>query len=144
MAAALDVVGDRWTLLILRDIFRGVRRFSQLHDDLGIAKNLLAERLGRLVDDDIVHKVAYCDRPPRYEYRLTQRGQELSPTLVALMSWGDRWCNDGEPPTVLVHDRCDTPLEQMVLCPACDETVDAIHIRSRAGTDASEQMGRPQ
>ena len=127
----LDLVGDRWTLLILRDIFRGVRRFSQLHGDLGVAKNLLADRLQRLVDADIVHKVAYNERPLRHEYRLTQRGAELSPALVALMSWGDRWCTDGEPPTVLVHDRCDTPLEQLLMCPTCREHVAPSHIRSR-------------
>lgn len=127
----LDIIGDRWTLLILRDIFRGVRRFSQLHDDLGIAKNLLADRLNRLVEADVVHKVEYNERPPRFEYRLTARGQELSPALVALMSWGDRWCTDGEPPTVLVHDKCDTPLEQLLLCPMCGEHVEPTHIRSR-------------
>jgi len=127
----LDIIGDRWTLLILRDIFRGVRRFSQLHDDLGIAKNLLADRLSRLVDADVVRKVGYNERPPRYEYRLTPRGLELSPALVALMSWGDRWCTEGEPPTVLVHDRCETPLEQLLLCPTCSEHVEPTHIRSR-------------
>ena len=138
----LDIVGDRWTLLILRDIFRGVRRFSQLHADLGIAKNLLADRLQRLVEADIVHKVEYHERPPRYEYRLTPRGQELSPALVALMSWGDRWCTDGEPPTVLVHDRCDTALEQRLMCPSCDEHVAPTHIRSRQ-TDAERTVPAP-
>jgi len=131
----LDLIGDRWTLLILRDIFRGVRRFSALQSALGIARNLLAERLQRLVEYDVVHKVEYQDRPVRYEYRLTARGQELSPALVALMNWGDRWCSDGEPPTVLIHDACGSPLEQQILCTTCETEVGPTHIRSRPGLE---------
>lgn len=136
--ATLDLVGDRWTLLIMRDIFRGVHRFSQLRDDLGIARNLLTDRLTRLVDHDILHKVQYQDRPPRFEYRLTEKGTDLSPALVALMGWGDRWAADGQPPTLLVHDACATPLEQVLLCPTCDETVLPSHIRSRPGPGRQE------
>ena len=136
--ATLDLVGDRWTLLILRDIFRGVHRFSQLHDDLGVARNLLTDRLSRLVDHDMLHKVQYQDRPPRFEYRLTPKGMDLSPALVALMGWGDRWASDGQPPTLLVHDTCTTPLEQVLLCPTCDETVRPSHIRSRPGPGRQE------
>lgn len=136
--ATLDLVGDRWTLLIMRNIFRGVYRFSQLRDDLGIARNLLTDRLARLVDHDILHKVQYQDRPARFEYRLTEKGMDLSPALVALMGWGDRWAVDGQPPTLLVHDVCRTPLEQVLLCPTCDETVRPNHIRSRPGPGRQE------
>ena len=136
--ATLDLVGDRWTLLILRDIFRGVHRFSQIQDDLGIARNLLADRLGRLVEHGILHKVPYQQRPLRHEYRLTPKGMDLSPALVALMGWGDRWAAGGEPPTVLIHDACGTDLEQVLLCPTCDETVRPTHIRSRPGPGRCE------
>lgn len=136
--ATLDLVGDRWTLLILRDIFRGVHRFSQIAEDLGIAKNLLADRLTRLVDHGILHKVPYQERPLRHEYRLTPKGMDLSPALVALMGWGDRWASGGEPPTVLIHDSCGTALEQVLLCPECDETVQPSHIRSRPGPGRCE------
>ena len=136
--ATLDLVGDRWTLLIMRDIFRGVHRFGQLRDDLGIARNQLTDRLTRLVDADILHKVPYQDRPLRFEYRLTPKGMDLSPSLVALMGWGDRWAADGQPPTLLVHDVCATPLEQVLLCPTCDETVGPSHIRSRPGPGRQE------
>jgi DNA-binding HxlR family transcriptional regulator len=136
--ATLDLVGDRWTLLILRNVFRGVHRFSQIHDDLGIAKNLLTDRLSRLVEHNIVHKVQYQERPVRYEYRLTPKGMDLSPALVALMGWGDRWAADGQPPTLLVHHACSTPLEQVLLCPTCDETVQPSHIRSRPGPGRQE------
>ncbi|MED5541005.1 MAG: helix-turn-helix domain-containing protein [Actinomycetota bacterium] len=133
----LDVIGDRWTLLILRDLFRGVRRFSQLEDNLGIAKNLLASRLSKLVAADIVTKIPYQDKPIRHEYFLTQKGRDLSPSLVALMRWGDRWCNDRTPPTLLVHSECGTPLNQITQCPTCDESLDPDEIRSRPGPGAS-------
>ena len=129
----LDLVGDRWTLLILRDLFRGVRRFGQLQEDLGIARNLLADRLSKLVDAEIVDKIPYQDRPVRNEYVLTPKGQDLSPSLVALMGWGDRWCSDGEPPTLLIHAECGTPLEQVTRCPTCDDPIPPTEIRSRPG-----------
>lgn len=130
--ATLDIVGDRWTLLILRDLFRGVRRFSRMQHDLGIARNMLADRLGRLVDADVVAKVPYQQRPVRFDYVLTPKGLDLSNSLLALMRWGDRWCHDGDAPTVLVHADCGTPLEIATRCPACDEPVSPTRIRSRS------------
>ena len=143
IAATLEAVGDRWTLLILRDLFRGVRRFEALHRDLGIARNLLTNRLHRLADLGMVHRVPYHDRPVRHEYRLTTKGADLSPALVALMHWGDRWYATDGPPTLLVHDACGTPLDQAVSCPSCDESVTPHHIRSRPGPGRStEKSGR--
>jgi DNA-binding HxlR family transcriptional regulator len=86
IAATLGFVGDRWSLLILRDAFRGVRRFADLRDDLGIARNILADRLDKLVDAEILERVPYQERPLRHEYRLTAKGRDLCPTLVALMT----------------------------------------------------------
>lgn len=137
----LDLVGDRWTLLILRDLFRGVRRFGQLQEDLGIARNLLADRLSRLVAASIVVKQQYQERPLRYEYVLTERGQDLSPSLVALMGWGDRWCSDGGPPTLLVHADCGAPLEQITRCPVCDDPIAPAEIRSRPGPGRNRHHG---
>ena len=105
-------MGDRWTILILRDAFRGIRRFDDFRRDLEIARPVLADRLRRLVEAGVMVKVAYQDRPRRYEYRLTRMGIELSPALVALMRWGDRWLSDGLPPTVLVHEPCGHDREQ--------------------------------
>jgi len=133
IARTLEAVGDRWTLLILRDLFRGVRRFERLQQDLGIARNLLTDRLRRLEDADIVERTPYQDRPLRHEYHLTDRGRDLSPALVALMTWGDRWCAVDGPPTLLVHDACETPIEHVVRCPSCSEPVASRHIRSRPG-----------
>lgn len=133
IAATLDVVGDRWTLLILRDLFRGVHRFSEMQADLGIARNLLTDRLHRLLDHGLVEKVPYQQRPLRCEYRLTRKGADLSPALIALMAWGDHWYADAGPPVELVHDACGTPIERQPRCPACDVAVGPGHIRSRPG-----------
>lgn len=137
IAATLSVIGDRWTLLILRDIFRGVRRFTQLREDLGIAKNILSDRLQKLVDAGVLETAEYQQRPVRHEYRLTAKGQDLSPSLVALMHWGDRWYADDVPPTVLVHDECGTPLENVTRCPECSEDITPAHISSRPGRTES-------
>ena len=131
--ASLDVLGDRWTILIMRDAFRGVRRFDDFRRDLDIARPVLTERLKRLVVAGVLERRLYCERPPRYEYRLTPMGAALSPTLVALMRWGDEWINHDEPPTVLVHEACGEPLDQAFVCWHCDETFTQSAIASRPG-----------
>src|SRR5687767_8915 len=87
----LEVIGDRWTMLVLREAFYRVRRFDQLQRNLGIARNILADRLQRLVAEGILERVRYQERPERFEYKLTQKGLDLYPALVTLMSWGDRY-----------------------------------------------------
>ena len=129
ITAALDVIGDRWSLLVLRGVFRGLHRFGELRDDLGIASNQLTTRLKKLVDDGILEKVQYCERPARFEYRLTTAGRDLSPVLVSLMQWGDLHRNDGERPTVLTHASCGAPIENVTKCSRCAETVDPLDIR---------------
>jgi DNA-binding HxlR family transcriptional regulator len=132
--ATVSVIGDRWTLLILRDAFRGIRRFDDLQRDLGIARNLLTDRLGRLVEHGVLEKTLYQEKPARFEYRLTPKGIELSPPLVALMHWGDRWMADGSAPVVLVHEACGTPVRQEFTCDACDTIVTPLQLRSRHST----------
>lgn len=100
IARALEVVGERWTLLIVRDAFLGLRRFDQFQESLGVARNVLADRLNRLVDQGIMEKVAYSERPPRFEYRLTEKGRDLHLALTGLRQWGDKY-RSGEPPTLL-------------------------------------------
>ncbi len=134
----LDVVGDRWTLLILRAMFRGKLRFSEIQCDLGIAKNLLSDRLGRLVDHDVAEKVQYQERPVRYEYQLTEKGRSLSPVLIALMHWGEQWRTDGHRDNVLVHDDCGTPITHGVHCPQCAIEIDSEHIQSTAAAAPGE------
>ncbi len=132
IASALDIVGDRWTILILRDAFRGLHRFDEFRRDLDIPRAVLADRLRRLVDGGVLVKRQYSEHPPRDEYRLTDMGRELSPILVGLMQWGDRWLGgpDG-PPTVLVHEPCGTEVDLRFHCWECDEDFSPLEIASR-------------
>ena len=129
IAAALAVIGDRWSLLVIRSVFRGQTRFSGIRDDIGIASNLLTNRLSRLVDKAVLERQLYSQRPERYEYRLTDAGRDLSPVLISLMQWGDTHRNGGQQPTVLVHDLCGTPVHNATRCGHCEEVVDATAIR---------------
>jgi DNA-binding HxlR family transcriptional regulator len=97
IAKALELVGERWTLLIVRDVFLGRRRFDELRDSLGVASNVLTDRLARLVENGILERVRYSERPERFEYRLTKKGGDLRVPLLALMQWGDRYLSE-EPP----------------------------------------------
>src|SRR5690349_13296774 len=89
IARALEVVGERWTLLIIRDLLLGLHRFDELQESLGIARNVLTDRLNRLVDEGILERVRYSERPERFEYRLTPKGLDLNIALTALRQWGD-------------------------------------------------------
>ena len=97
IARSLELIGERWTLLIVRDLILGLSRFDQLLDSLAIASNVLTDRLNRLVDEGIVERVRYSERPERFEYRLTKKGRELGPVLLALMQWGDRHVSEKPP-----------------------------------------------
>jgi DNA-binding HxlR family transcriptional regulator len=100
IARALEVVGERWTLLIVRDVFLGLRRFDQMQESLGIARNVLTDRLNRLVEEGILERVRYSERPERFEYRLTAKGRELNIALTALRQWGDKHLSE-KPPRLL-------------------------------------------
>ncbi|MEO6652987.1 MAG: helix-turn-helix domain-containing protein [Ilumatobacteraceae bacterium] len=126
VAQSLDIVGDPWTLLVVRDIMFGIRRFNDIQERLGIARNTLTDRLTTLVDHGVLAKVAYQDNPERFEYRLTPKGRALSPIIITLMQWGDQWSGLPEPPVhlidrnsgrildpVLVDRQSGRPLEQL-------------------------------
>ena len=97
IARALEVVGERWTLLIVRDAFLGLRRFDEFQQNLGIARNVLTDRLTRLVDEGILERVRYSERPARYEYRLTPKGRELNIAIAGLRQWGDKYLSETPP-----------------------------------------------
>jgi len=99
IARSLELISDRWTLLIVRDLVLGLSRFDEILENLGIASNVLTDRLGRLVDEEIAERVQYNERPERFEYRLTPKGRELGIVLLALMQWGDRHIST-KPPLV--------------------------------------------
>ncbi len=105
IARALDLVGDWWTLLIVREAFLGVRRFADFRDHLGIARNILSDRLEKLVDEEILSKVPKADAARGFEYRLTEKGKDLWPVLTALRLWGDKWIYGPGKEPVIVRDR---------------------------------------
>ena len=132
IAAVASIVGDRWSMLIVRNVFRGIRRFDALHDDLGVSRPVLAGRLKRLVEAGILERTRYQDHPPRHDYVLTPAGLELSPALVALIRWGDRWFGGDERTAVLVHADCGEEFEQGFWCRTCATTFGPSEIRSRS------------
>lgn len=134
IARAWSIVGEPWTPLILRDIMLGVVRFDQIRRDLGVSRNVLSERLRALVDAGILQREAYSNGRTRYQYAFTPAGAELAPILMALQSWGDRWCATSEgPPLRLRHDTCGKSLRPVVTCSACKQPVRPQDVKARRG-----------
>ena len=122
IARTLDIVGSRWTLLVLRDLFAGTTRFDAIQADLGISRRVLAERLAELEDHGVVERRAYQDNPPRYDYELTAKGSELGPILLAMIAWGDRWESGQEgPPALFRHQACGQLTHAVTVCSECGE-----------------------
>jgi DNA-binding HxlR family transcriptional regulator len=138
IAGALEVVGERWSLLIVRDIFLGVRRFDELQRQLGIARNVLQARLTRLIEQGVLEKRPYQERPPRHEYLLTEKGLDLWPMIVALMQWGDRYAAPaGGPAVVIRHRGCGGALDEHRICEKCGTPMDARDAEAGPGPGAS-------
>jgi DNA-binding HxlR family transcriptional regulator len=133
VARSLEVIGERWTLLIVRNAFYGVRRFDDHQRWLGIARNVLQARLERLVEEGILRKELYQERPPRYEYRLTRKGIDLWPVLVTLLQWGDRHATDAGPPMVLRHKGCGGGVDDHLRCDRCGADLDARAVEPASG-----------
>jgi DNA-binding HxlR family transcriptional regulator len=132
VARALEAIGDRWTMLVIRDAFHGVRRFEEFQARLGVARNVLSDRLTRLVDDGILEKRPYQERPPRFEYRLTPKGVDLFPVMVSLMKWGDRHApNPDGPPVMVLHRGCGGEVDERLLCDRCGEPITALNAEAR-------------
>lgn len=111
IAQTLDVVGDPWTLLIVRDAMFGVRRFDDFQDSLGIPRNTLARRLASLVEHGVLDRRRYHEHPERFEYRLTEKGRALNQVLVAMLQWGDAWSDLPAPPVTLIDDATGKPID---------------------------------
>jgi DNA-binding HxlR family transcriptional regulator len=136
IARALEVLGDRWTLLIIRDAFLGLRRFDDFQRDLDIARNVLTDRLGRLVDEGILEKRRYQQRPERFEYRLTDKGRGLWPITMALMHWGDRhYATDG-PPRLVRHRGCGGNVTERLRCDRCGADLEIHDVEAVFGPGA--------
>ncbi len=144
VARTLSVIGDRWTLLILRDSFLGKRRFADFQDDLRMTRHRLAARLDKLVEEGILARVRYQERPPRFEYRLTEKGIDLYPVIVALLRWGDRWMAGPEgPPIELLHKSCGSHVMPALTCPSCKEEVNARTMSARPGPGLASRSRPP-
>jgi DNA-binding HxlR family transcriptional regulator len=124
----LSILGERWTMLVLREAFLGVRRFDQLQRNTGMARNILSDRLHTLVAHGILRRELYQERPRRYEYRLTEAGLDLYPVLTALMDWGSRHL--GGQAMTLTHKSCGATVMPHLACPACGEHVEARDMRA--------------
>jgi DNA-binding HxlR family transcriptional regulator len=122
IARTLAVAGEPWTPLVVRDLMVGIRRFDQLQAELGISRKVLTERLRHLEQHGVVERRPYSDRPPRYDYLLTEKGRELADLLLALTAWGDRWtAGDAGPPVLLRHQRCGQLTHAELRCACCGE-----------------------
>jgi DNA-binding HxlR family transcriptional regulator len=133
IARTLEVVGDRWTLLIVREALAGVTRFDVFLERLGVARNVLADRLARLVDERVLERCAYQQRPVRCEYLVTAKGQDLWPVLAALMAWGDSYAAPNGAPRVLTHEGCGGRAHQVVTCASCRSQLRNDELITRAG-----------
>jgi DNA-binding HxlR family transcriptional regulator len=134
IAQSLEVIGERWSLLIVRDILNGNRRFGEIQGSLGVARNVLSARLQRLIAEGILERRPYQQGPERYEYFLTEKGLDLWPALIALLGWGDRYSTgpDG-PPKVIVHKECGGHVSDRGICESCGKVLHARDARQIPG-----------
>ena len=147
IARALEVVGERWTLLIIRDVFLGLHRFDELQESLGIARNVLTDRLNRLVDEGVLERVLYSERPERYEYQLTKKGRDLQIALAALSQWGDAYLS--EKPPRLLRRKVDKKLVVAALVPKGTKSLRADELEAvdgpgLAGNAPRRRSARPK
>jgi DNA-binding HxlR family transcriptional regulator len=132
----MEILGERWTFLILRECFYGVRRFSDMQRNLGIARNILSARLQTLVRNGILERRLYQEDPERYEYRLTDTGRDLYPAVITIMRWGDEHlCGEAGPPVVLRHS-CGHEAEPVLVCGHCHEPLHPHHVTPEPGPGA--------
>lgn len=128
VARALQIIGDRWSFLLMREMFFGVRRFDEFQSNLGIASNILTDRLQRLTGHDIIERRLYQLRPERFEYRFTGKGRDLYASMIVMMHWGDKWLSKGKVPLILRHRNCQHDFSARVICSECGDEVNPRHV----------------
>jgi DNA-binding HxlR family transcriptional regulator len=136
VARAMDILGERWTMLIMREAFYGVRRFSDMQRNLGIARNILSTRLQTLVRAGILERRRYQEEPERFEYRLTQAGRDLYPAVIAIMKWGDEYLADEAGPPVVLRHTCGELIDPVLVCDCCGEALHPHDITPEPGPGA--------
>ncbi|MBP0623770.1 winged helix-turn-helix transcriptional regulator [Cupriavidus consociatus] len=124
VARTLQIIGDRWSFLVIREFFYGVRRFDEFQSRLGIATNILADRLQRLTEEGVINKRQYQERPARFEYMMTEMGLDLYGSMLVMMHWGDKWLSGGKPPLTLRHSKCDHDFHAVAVCNHCGKELD--------------------
>jgi DNA-binding HxlR family transcriptional regulator len=124
VARTLQIIGDRWSFMVIREMFFGVRRFDEFQVNLGIASNILTDRLQRLSDNGVIARRLYQTRPDRYEYRFTTEGLDLYASMIVMMHWGDKWLSNGRVPLILRHRTCQHDFYAQVVCSECGEELD--------------------
>jgi DNA-binding HxlR family transcriptional regulator len=136
IARTLELVGERWTMLVLREAFLGRRRFDEYAERLGIARNVLSARLAHLVEEGVLERVRYQERPERFEYRLTDKGLDLWPVLFSLLHYGDRHYAPDGPPMALTHRGCGGELSDRRVCRRCGAALEGGDVEARRGPGA--------
>jgi DNA-binding HxlR family transcriptional regulator len=142
VARTMNIVGEPWSPLILRDIFLGVTRFDKIQEDLGIPRKVLAERLSTMVDQGVLERVPYRNGRMRFEYVMTDKGRDFLTSLIALMNWGDRWQSGPEGvPVQAIHTGCGGDVEAKLICTCCGEPVNSGTVHGQAGPGARTGKG---
>lgn len=139
VARTLQIIGDRWSFLLIREMFFGVRRFDEFQANIGIATNILTDRLQRLTGHEVVRRVAYQIRPERFEYRFTPKGHDLYGPMIVMMRWGDKWLASGKPPLLLRHIACQEDFHAQVVCSACRQELFAGEMGYHLRYDLTEE-----
>jgi DNA-binding HxlR family transcriptional regulator len=140
IARTMDVIGEPWSPLILRNIYVGITRFEQIQQGLGISRKVLAERLRWLVENDVLERQEYSSRPPRHEYTLTTKGLELCDLLLVMVRWGDRWtAGEAGPPVLYRHHACGEISHVELHCSVCDQPMHATDIDVLPGPGAQAE-----
>jgi DNA-binding HxlR family transcriptional regulator len=140
VARSLAELGERWRLLVLRDALHGLRRFDEFEESLGIAPNILADRLSGLVADGMLEKRRYSERPPRYEYWPTDKARDLVPVLIALVDWGTRWLFPEGPTVELIDRSSGRPVEPVLVNAATGQPISSTTVRLRPGPAAGPEI----
>ena len=144
VARTLSVIGDRWTLMILRDCFLRVRRFDDFQERLGIGRPILSDRLNKLVDAFVLTKVAYQTNPTRYEYRLTPKGLDLYPVIMSIVHWGDvHMAGKKGRPLLHQHLKCNHEFDPVMVCSECHELLEPREVRTAPGPGARHPQHMP-
>lgn len=143
ISRSLAIFGDTWTLLVIRQIFLRIRRFSDIQASLGITKHRLSDRLNRLIEEDIIYKELYDAKANRYEYRLTERGLDIYPILMSITQWGNKWASDDDgDPVTYVHKSCGHVMNPVMICGHCGDKLDPTQVVVNVGPGISRKAAR--